>query len=235
MFTIFQKELRVYFYSLLGYILLSVTLGLAGWLLFTGYFLKPLNTNDFSGFWSDFNTILLFVTPMLSIRMLVEDKRLGTYELLLTSPVSPWGIILGKFLAALSFMGIMLLFLMVLPVTLSFFTPLDWGSVFSGLFGIILSVGFFIALGIFASSLTDNYVLSGVLALGLSIVLLVISLAGGAATGAVAGILNALSFSAHYSQFAGGVIHLKDFLYFVLGAFFWLFLAKTIVETRTLK
>jgi ABC-2 type transport system permease protein len=234
MLAIYKKELKVYFTSILGYVLMGVYLLIAA-MFFTGYFLGIQNTSDFSGFFTDMNTVFLFIIPIMTFRILVEDKKLGTYELLLTSPVTAWEIILGKFLATFTFVWIGTSILLVFPLVLTFFTTIDWGEVLSGYLGILFTLSFFIAAGVFASSLTNNYVVAGLIAFVLFLVFYIIAYFGNAPDNLFSRILKELSYSIHYNQFAQGVITLKDILYFLIGTFLWLFLAKSVVESKTWK
>jgi ABC-2 type transport system permease protein len=235
MITIFKKELKVYFSSLLGYVLMFVFLLLAG-TFFWGYFLAGAQaSSDFSAFFADINTALLFIIPILTFRTLVEDKKLGTYELLLTSPVTAWDIVLGKFLAAFAFVMLAATLVLIFPLAISFITTVEWGAVLAGWLGIFFSAAFFIAIGMFASSLTDNYVIAGLIALMLSVLMLVLSFFGNSQNPQLSAFFQSISYASHYQQFAQGLIRAKDFLYFAIGIFLWLFLAKSIVESRTWK
>lgn len=235
MFTVFKKELKVYFNSLLGYTLISVYLLIAGLFFFAYFLMTPQAVGDFSPYFSDMNTTFLLIVPILTIRILAEDRKLGTLELLLTSPISSWEIVMGKFLAVLLFMSLGSAILLVFPIIISFNTHVEWGSVFTGYFGMIFSLSFFVAVGIFSSSLTDNYVVAGLISFVLFIVLFLITLFGNGPNQAVAQIFKEISFSDHYAQFAQGLIRLKDILYFLMGTFIWLFLAKTVIESQTWK
>ncbi len=234
MFAVYKKELKVYFSSILGYASLGVYLVVAG-IFFTGYFLGARNSSDFSGFFGDMNTAFLFIIPILTLRVLAEDKKLGTFELLLTSPVTPWEIVLGKFLGVLSFTAVGATLLLLYPLVISLYTAVEWGTVFSGYLGILFSLGFYVAIGIFASSLTDNYVVSGLLTFGFFILLFVISAFGNSPDSTVSRVLRELSYSTHYGQFASGLILPRNVLYFVFGAFLFLSGARTVIESRTWK
>lgn len=234
MFSIFKKELRVYFTSLLGYTVMGIFLLIAG-VMFSGFFLGVRNTSDFSGFFTDLNTVFLFIVPVLTLRILAEDKKIGTYELLLTSPVSSWEIIMGKFLSVFLFVLIGVTLLLFYPLVLAFYTTVEWGTVFSGYFGILCSLAFFISIGMFASALTDNYVVAGLLSFGLFLFLFIIAYFGEGTDNTVTRILKEVSYSTHYNQFAVGLIKAKDILYFAAGTFLWLYLAKFTVESKTWK
>lgn len=234
MLTIYKKELKVYFYSILGYIVMGIYLLIAG-VVFSVFFLGAQSSSDFAGFFSNMNTVFLLIMPILTLRVLSEDKKLGTYELLLTSPVSPWEIILGKFLGVFTFVFIGATILLIYPLILAFYTNVEWGAVLSGYLGIIVSMAFFISVGMFASSVTDNYVVAATLSFGLVLLLLAISYFGNSPESIFSSFCKEISYANHYNQFAVGLIQLKDLLYFAFGTFFWLFLAKSIVESKTWK
>lgn len=232
--AIFKKEFLGYFNSVLGYVVLFFILVIAGF-MFGLYFLRTEHTNDFTSFFSIMNTVYLFVMPVLTLRILAEDKKLGTYELLLTSPVSGWEIILGKFLGALLFALISAVLLLFYPLILSFYAPVQWNTVFSGFLGLVFSISFFTAAGMFASSLTDNLVVAGLISLFIVAVLILVMAGSDLVPGAGGAFLKEISYSQHYYQFASGLIRLKDLLYFVLGAYLWLAVSKNVIESRTWK
>jgi ABC-2 type transport system permease protein len=234
MIAIYKKELKVYFTSMLGYAVMGVYLLIAG-LVFSIYFLGPQNTSDFAGFFMNMNTIFLLMSPVLTLRILAEDKKLGTYELLLTSPVSPWDIIFGKFLGILTFVVIGITILLLFPLILSFYTTVEWGAVIAGYLGILFSMALFISVGMLASSLTDNYVVCAVLSFGMVLLLLAVSMLGESGTGPLQQFFKEVSYSSHYYQFASGLIKLKDLLYFCIGSFLMLFISKSILESKTWK
>lgn len=234
MFAVYKKELKVYFTSILGYAVMGIYLLIAG-IFFYGYFMGSQNSSDFAGFFGDMNTAFLFIMPILTLRILAEDKKLGTYEILLTSPITAWDIILGKFLGVFTFVFIGATILLVYPLVLTFYTSVEWGAVFSGYLGMLFSLSLYVSIGMFASSITDNYVVAGLLSFGLFILLFVIAAFGNAPDSVISGIFREISYSNHYSQFASGLIKMKDLLYFLIGTFLWLYFSKTIMESRSWK
>lgn len=234
MFAVYKKELKVYFTSILGYAVMGIYLLIAG-IFFYGYFMGSQNSSDFAGFFSDMNTAFLFIIPILTLRILAEDKKLGTYEILLTSPITPWDIILGKFLGVFTFVFTGATILLVYPLILTFYTGVEWGAVFAGYLGMLFSLALYVSIGMFASSVTDNYVVAGLLSFGLFILLFVIAAFGNAPDSMISKIFREVSYSNHYGQFASGLIKLKDLLYFIIGTFIWLYLSKSILESRTWK
>ncbi|MGA2142663.1 MAG: ABC transporter permease subunit [Brevinematales bacterium] len=234
MTAILKKELRVYFTSWMGYMVMGVYL-IMSVVLFHLYFLGARNTSDFSSFFSDMNTVSLFIIPVLSIRLLSEDKKLGTYELLLTSPVTPWEIVLGKFASVLIFAMIADTILLIYPLILMFFTTIEWGAVFSGYLGIIFSVMLFASIGMLASSLTDNFVVAALVSFLFILLFMIVSIFANSGDNPLSPFFREISYSNHYFQFASGLIKIRDVLYFVFGAFLFLYSSRTVIESRTWK
>jgi ABC-2 type transport system permease protein len=235
MFAVYKKELKVYFTGILGYIVMGIYLLMAGIFFFGIYVFSASSTSDLSPFFGMMNSWFLLIIPILTLRILAEDKKLGTYELLLTSPRSSWEIIIGKFLGVLTFVLTGATLLLVFPLVLSFFAPIEWGAVLSGYLGMVFSLAFFVSIGMAASSFTDNFVIAGIISFGLFFMLFLISAFGDVQVEFLANLMREISFSHHYEQFAKGFISLKNFLYFILGTFIWLFVAKNVVESKTWK
>ncbi len=225
MFAIYKKELKTYFTSMLGYLTIGFFL-LLSILFFNGYFLGIRNTNDFSGFFSDLNTALLFIMPILCVRILAEDKKLSTYELLLTSPVSSIEIILAKYLAVLTFVSTGIILLIFYPILISFFVYVDFRIVLSNIIGIFLTAAFFLSIGIFSSAITDSYVLSGIISFGIFILLFMLSSVIKSLDQNWFAFLKEFSFLYHYEVFLSGLIELKNIFYLQLF-YYGFFLQRT--------
>jgi len=176
--------------------------------------------------------ILLFLVPLLTMRLLAEEKRSGTAELLFTYPLSDWFIILGKFGAALLVYLIFLAFTVSYSIALGFMTRLDWGALSAGYLGLTLLGAAFLALGLFASSLTENQIIAGVVAFALLLLFWIIGWVqelGGGPLGLAAQYLSLLD---HYENFTKGVISTRDLVYWGSFIFFFLFLTKRQLESR---
>jgi len=234
MWSIFQKELKIYFSSILGYGMLALYLLVAG-IFFIISYATPVGISSFTGFFSVMNTTLLFVIPFLTLRSIAEEYRYGTTELLFTSPIFPWEVVLGKFLASFLFAAIAVTLLLMYPLALSFYAPIEWGMVFSSYGGMLLSVAFFVALGILASSLTQNLVIAGLLSFIFFVILVSFSSLAMVSSETISAIFKELSYYTHYQQFAQGVIRWTDFIYFILGTFLWLYLTEWRLSSRSWK
>lgn len=180
--------------------------------------------------------ILLLVLPILTMRVFAEERKMKTFELLMTSPVSINHIVAGKFTAVfLIYLG-MLILTGVVPVVLAMFNSFDWAPVFTGYLGLLLMGALFLAVGVFASAVTENQIVAAFLSFG---ILLSVWLMG--AMGAILGDTpagNAISYFAfieHYDRLVRGLVHTKDLAYFACGVLFMLFLTHRVVESQRWK
>ncbi len=178
--------------------------------------------------------ILMFLVPLLTMRLLAEEKRSGTAELLFTYPLADWSIILGKFGAAFLIYLIFLAFTASYSLALCFMTRVDLGALAAGYLGVVLLGASFLSLGLFASSLTENQIVAGVVGFALLLLFWVIGwtqeLGAGGALGRV---MQFLSLSEHYDNFSKGVINTRDLVYCASFIFFFLFLTKRQLESRS--
>ena len=149
---IFKKEFYAYFLSPIAYIVISIFLVVTGWFFFSTFFLYDLAS--MRNFFAMMPIIFSFVAPAVSMRLFSEELNVGSYELLLTMPVTIRQVVLGKFLAGAIFMGLMLVPTVSYPLTISFLGELDWGPVLGGYIGAFLLAGSYLARGLWASSLT---------------------------------------------------------------------------------
>jgi len=161
MLAVFKKELKTYFFTLSGWVFLAVFLLISG-ALFAIQMVFPGNS-EYSGFLAGLLFIYLFVIPLLTMRIFTDEVRFRTDQLLLTGPLSLWGIVLGKYLAALSVYLITVIITILYPVLLSFHGKLDWPVIAGTYVGLILLGGAFIAIGIFISQISEGVVSAAVL------------------------------------------------------------------------
>ena len=180
--------------------------------------------------------ILLLVLPILTMRVFAEERKLKTFELLMTSPVGITHIVSGKFVAVfLIYLG-MLALTGVVPVVLAIFNSFDWAPVFTGYLGLLLMGALFLAVGIFASAVTENQIIAAFMSFGL---LLSVWLMG--ALGSILGdtpvgnAISYLSFIEHYDRMVRGLVDTKDLVYYVSGILFMLFLTHRVVESQRWK
>ena len=224
--SIALRELRSMFLSPLAWSVLAVTQLIIAWSFFTqiDFFfsiqqqlatmpnppgvtdLVVMPTFEIAGI------ILLMVTPLLTMRLISEEKRNGSISLLLSSPVSMTQIVLGKFVGIVAFMLIFVGMISLMPLSLLMGTELDLGKLSAGAFALMLLLSAFSAAGLFLSSLTENPVVAAISSFGLLLLLWIIS----SNTGGSAGLLSQLSLLTHYAPMLRGLINTADIAYFVL-------------------
>lgn len=230
--TITSRELRAYFVSPIAYVVSALFLVAMGYL----FSLILINSQDASmrGTFSNMTFVLLLLAPALTMKLLAEEQRMGTIELLLTLPVHDWQVVVGKFLGSLilfavMFLGPTLYYILILSV---FGTP-DLGPITAGYLGILFLGAGFLAIGVFTSSLTQNQVIAYFAGLVILILLWIADAAGGlAGTGPLSNALSYLAITRHYNDFFRGVVDTTDIVYALSVIVVSLFLATQVLQTR---
>lgn len=182
-----------------------------------------------------FVTLAIFLVPGITMRLISEEQRAGTMELLMTAPLQEWELVIGKWLAAMAFMAVMLFItLFYFVITNAFTTPgLDWGVAFAAYVGFLLLLGALLAIGLFISSLFTNQIAAFFTTAGIILMLWIVGLFVQNQTGIFADIINYIDLSGHYyDNFVDGKIDLSDVTYFVSIIVLFLFLAARVVESR---
>src|SRR5919199_1702486 len=228
--TIARRELGAFFVSPIAYMVAAAFLALSGYLF--SVILITSRQATLAGLFNNASVILLFIAPLITMRLLADEQSKGTLELLLTAPVRDWEVVLGKFLAALALFGAMLLCTLLYPLFLwSIGGRPDIGPIISGYLGLILIAAAMLAIGTLTSSLTENQIVAAVLAFAILLFLWLIASAGNVATGA-SSVLSALSLPSHYDSFTLGAINLEDVTYYLSLTIGALFIATRVLETR---
>jgi len=227
---IYRREIRSYFNSPVAYVVIVVFLAIVGWYFSNNLFL--MNTASMRIVFELVPLVFLFFVPAVTMRLLAEEKKSGTLELLTTKPVRDAEIVLGKFLAAWTLLAATLAPTLIYLVTLIILGNPDLGPVAAGYLGLMLTGGVYIAIGIFASSLTENQIVAFLIAL---VVVLAFFLADKVllyVPGVIAPTVEYLGIDYHFSSIARGVIDSRDIIYFgsVLG--FALMMATASLERR---
>jgi ABC-2 type transport system permease protein len=233
MIAILRKELRTYFVSPVAYVVI------AAYLLMSGVFFAILVTAQAGAaeaslaiVFNNVAVILLLVAPALTMRLLAEEQKSGTIELLLTSPVRDWEVIVGKYLASLALLLIPVAITLVYALVLKRYGAPDLGPMIGGYVGLILFGAAFLAVGVLATSLTQNQVVAALIAVAILLGLWLINAFAGSATGRVSTVLNYLSIISHYNEFSQGVIDTRDVVYYLSVIAISLFLSVRVLETR---
>ena len=230
------RELRSYFDSLIAYILLVLFLAFSGfftWLFGNDIFM--LGQASLRAFFSIAYWTLFFFIPALTMRLLAEENRSGTLELLLTKPISDRQVVLGKFLAALGLIVVALLFTLPYVITVSSIGNLDQGAVFGGDLGLILMSGVYISIGLYASSMTSNQIVAFLVAIFIGLFFhILFDVLSSNFTGLTGNIFAFLSVSSHFESMARGVLDTKDIVYFLSLMILGLKLAEDSLAKRNL-
>lgn len=237
--ALYKKELRTYFTSPLFYVVSAVFLCLCGFYFYSDlyYFVQfgfgvNILENFFQLLFVDMRLVMLLTVPLLTMRLLAEEKNLGTIELLYTYPLRDGEILAGKFLACLTVFGVMLGSTALYPIYLHTIQPYEWVPVVAGYLGLALLGTVFISCGLFISSLTESQVVAGVASIGLLLLFWVMSWNEAASSDAVMQVVKALSLFDHFFNFAKGVIDSRDFFYYVFFASFFCILTLRSMESR---
>lgn len=229
--TIAGRQFRSYFNGPVAYIVVCVCLLLVGIFFWSPFFLMGRVT--VREMFRLFSMTLAFAAPAITMGLLAEEKRSGTLELLITMPVREAEVIVGKFLGALGLLAVMLLVSIPYPISVDQFGDLDWGPVISGYFGLFLQGGAMIAIGLAASSFTDNQLV----AFFASFALCAFFVAFGwllplMPPGIIVNTVEWLSFDYHFESMSRGVLDTRDLVYFLSIAGFCLMLAFRALESR---
>ena len=246
--TIANREFRSLFLSPLAWVILAVIQVLLAWSFFT-------SIDAFFSIQADLATlknapgvtdlvvspllevasiILLMVTPLLTMRLISEEKRSKTMSLLLSAPVSITEIVLGKYLGLLSFILTMLFLIVLMPLSLSMGTELDYAKLFSGVLGLFLMLAAFSAAGLYMSSLTENPMIAAISTFGVLLLLWMINI-NIASSGDGDNVLAYLSLHAHFTALLRGILNSRDIAYFLLFIIGFVVLAIRQLETQRLQ
>ena len=242
-----KKELKSYFASPIAYLLMAMFAAIFGFFFWNviGVFVIRGMEAQMTGrsfpmdmmewvvrpLMSNVSVIGLFLLPLITMRLFAEEKRSGTIELLMTSPVRDWEILLGKWGAAV------VLYCCLLGISalnfgfLFLYGKPDWKPMLIGYLGLILQAGGLLAIGTFISTMTKNQIIAGAATFGACLLLWVFEWVGGYETATWAKVMSYMSVSAHYESFAKGVLDSKDVVYYLSVIFLGLFLTSRSLES----
>ena len=249
---IFKKEMRLYFTSPIAWVILTIFLFIAGYFfysIFAFYTLasmqsmmnpatgRDLNVTDsvLRPLFSNISVILLLLMPLVTMRLFAEERRSGTIELLLTYPVRDGAVLVGKYLAALALYAVMLALTLTYPAVVLYFARVEWGVLLTGYLGLLLMGATFLAVGVFASSLTENQIVASITTFGVLLIFWVIGWSADYAGSPWGRVLTHLSLLEHFDSFAKGVLDTKDIIYYVDFTVVALFLTLRSLEARRWK
>jgi ABC-2 type transport system permease protein len=249
---VFKKEMRLYFGSPVAYVVFTFFLLISGWFfsqIFLFYsdasmrsFMQPqfgqnLNVieNVMRPLFTNMSVVLLFFIPMLTMRLFAEEKRSGTIELLLTYPVRDGEVLAGKYLASLVLFVLLLALTLLYPGLVAYFTKVEWGPIWSGYLGLLLTGAVFLAVGVLVSSMTENQIVAGFGTFGILLAFWIVGWGAEFAGGTLRGVLQYLSIGDHLDGFTRGLIDTKDLVYYVTGIGLALFLTLRSLDSKRWK
>lgn len=223
MTTVLRRELGAYFRSPIAYVFLAVFYVFSGYYFFIGSL--AMSNADITPVFNGMFLVILFLIPILTMRLFAEDKKYRTDQVLLTSPISLTGLVLGKYFAAVIVYVLALSITLVYGVVLNFFTAPNWGMLLGNFLATLLLGMALIAICMLISSLTESQVIAATGGFGVSLGLVVIdSLAGVMDNQFLAKLFTALSFSEHFYSFQDGIFRVSDILFFLAIATVFIFL-----------
>lgn len=231
-----KRELGAYFNSLMAYLMIIAFLLLSG--IFTWFFGSDVffrKQADLLAFFNIAQWTLFFFIPALTMRLLAEENRSGTIELLLTRPINDWQIIMGKFLATLILVTTALLLTFPYYITIAKIGTVDHGTIIAGYIGLIFLSAFYIGIGVFTSSISNNQIIGFLLALFIGIFFqLIFGFVANNFSGFISHILSYLSVTAHVESISRGVLDSKDIIYFLSFVLLSLFSTQAVMAKKRL-
>ncbi len=232
--VIASRELGSFFDSLMAYIMLVAFLGFSGfftWLYGSDiFFIRQASLQVFFAiaYWT-----LFFFIPALTMRLLAEENRSGTIEMLMTKPISDWQVVLGKFASVMILILIALVLTLPYYITVASLGPIDHGATITGYLGLILMSAVYVSIGLFASSISNNQIVAFLLALLISIFFhIIFNVLSFSVTGALGSLFAYLSLTTHFDSISRGVIDTKDLIYFLSIAFLGLVATEAMLAKR---
>jgi ABC-2 type transport system permease protein len=245
--AIAQKELKSYFASPIAYIVIGLFVLVFGrfYLVSLDFFMRAsmqmgmpgqgqvnINSMAIRPLMQNVSVVALFVLPLITMRTYAEEKKTGTIELLLTSPLTDFQIIMGKFLGAVSLYGLMLAVTLIHMAILFYFGNPEWKPVVTGYLGLLLMGASFISVGLLISSLTKNQIVAGMVTFAVLLLLWTSSWSADTAGPVMQKVLQAFSIIERFDDFAKGVIDLKHVVYYLSFITFGLFLTAKSVDSE---
>ncbi len=214
---IFKREFKHYFVTPIAYIVIAIFLVLTGWFFFSTFFLY--SQAELRNFFSLLPIIFSFIVPMITMRLFSEEYNVGSYEILVTMPVADPDIILGKFLAALAFIAVMLLPTVSYAISVSLLGDLDWGPVIGGYVGALLLGAAFCAVGLFASALTKNQIIAFIIGMIICFALTMVDKILFFLPESMLGFFQFIGADFHFENVSRGILDTRDILYFLSVVF----------------
>jgi ABC-2 type transport system permease protein len=233
--TLFWKEFRAFFSSPVAYIFIISFLVVTNWLFFRTFFMA--GQASLRNFFALLPWVFLFLAPAVTMRAWAEEKKLGTIEILMTLPVREYEIVIGKFLACFVFLALALGLTVTLPLTVLVLGSPDPGPLWGGYLGACLLGGAYIAIGLFASSITENQIVSFIVSIVICFAFLIVgeNLVLYSVPSALGPLVTYLGLGSHFQSIGRGVIDSRDIVYYCSMIGFFLYLNHMSIESRKWK
>ena len=231
--TIARRQLASYFNSAVAYMVIGVVLAFLGYFFWSRFFL--VQRASARALFDLLGVAMFLAAPALTMGLLAQEKRSGTIELLITMPVRDWEVIVGKYLGVVGLYGVLLLLTLPYPICVSMLGDLDWGQVVTGYLGVFLYGGAMLALGVMASSYTEEQLVAFFSALIICFFAWFIDNILPFLPLKLASVFEWMSFTYHYDSMTRGVIDLRDVIFFLTVITFSLGLAFRSLESRRWK
>jgi ABC-2 type transport system permease protein len=231
--TISRREIRTYFNSPVAYIVVPVFVIITGYLFFTQLFLEK--QADMRGFFNIMPLLFMFMIPAITMRLLADEKSSGTLELLITMPVRDSEVVVGKFLAAMALLCTAIGLTLVFALTVKSLGPLDRGPTIGGYLGLVLMGGAYVSIGVMASALTRNSIVSFIVAFAISFALYLLGRLTQFLPQALQKLVAYLSIDGHFENIGRGVIDTRDVIYYFSVMVVCLLIATLSLESRRWK
>lgn len=231
MIAIFKKEMSAYFNSIIGYIFIAVLY------LFSGIFFWAISlysdNASLNGVFANLMMITVFLMPILTMRLISEEKRAKTDQVLFTAPISSWSIVLGKYFSALAVYTISISITLIYGLVIAYYTVPNWIEIVGNFIGLFLVGAGLIAIGIFLSSLTESQVVAAISSYAVSLLIFLMDGIAGFFTDKIFHeVISYLSFSKHHKSFTLGLINVADIVFFLSVCVLFLFLTVRVLEKK---
>jgi len=247
--AIYRRELGYFYNSIVAYIVTVVFVLLAGYFFYNllAFFnlssiqvmQNPVAAQQMSltesvlqPLFANMSVVLLLIVPMITMRLLSEERKMGTAELLFSYPISDWDAILGKYFAAVTVLAGMIVITLAYPLLLHRYADPEWGAVFTGYAGLLLLGMAYAAMGLFFSSISENQIVAGVLTFGISLLFVIIGWIVPFVSAPTARVISQVSVLEHFSGFSKGIVDSNDVVYYLNFSALFLFLCSRVLESN---
>jgi ABC-2 type transport system permease protein len=231
--VISRREIRTYFNSPVAYIVVTVFSIITGYLFFTQLFIEK--QAELRGLFNIMPLLFMFMIPAITMRLLADEKASGTLELLITMPVRDSEVVIGKFLAAMALLCTAIGLTLVFAITVKSLGPLDRGPTIGGYLGLVLMGGAYVSIGVMASALTRNSIVSFIVAFAISFALYLLGRLTQFLPQALQKLVAYLSIDGHFENVGRGVIDTRDLIYYFSVMVVCLLIATLSLESRRWK